>query len=142
MSLLPELGLIPTLPQKGSVAELALYELLRRDLSASDWKNAGRGSNLSGAVKVLEKLGWEPESHRVQCKCCRRLETVFSLPNKVKRLAQTMTQQDGDASHCYCGGPGGHPGMKPQCLSCIRFARIKEQISYRASSSSTLTVPR
>lgn len=33
--------------------------------------------------------------------------------------------------NCYCGGPGGHPGMQPVCISCLRFNRILREANAR-----------
>jgi hypothetical protein len=27
--------------------------------------------------------------------------------------------------YCYCGGPGGRPGMQPTCVACNSFDRIR-----------------
>jgi len=95
-SLLPEPPFFPLMPTAGTYADLALHDLLARDLTQIDWLNDGKGWRLAAAVKSLDYLGWEPISIRVKCNGWGRKIARYSLPAKAKQAAAAMRQQGGE----------------------------------------------
>lgn len=80
----------PILPPHGSAAELALDDLLARDLTQLEWLQEGKGWRLAAAVKELDYLGWEPISIRVKCNGWGRPIARYSLSQKAKQAAYSM----------------------------------------------------
>jgi hypothetical protein len=35
---------------------------------------------------------------------------------------------------CYCGGPGGRPGLLPVCITCLRTSRYIGQVVARKTA--------
>jgi hypothetical protein len=97
-SLLPEPPFFPLMPTAGTYADLALHDLLARDLTQIDWLNDGKGWRLAAAVKELDYLGWEPQSIRVHAPSRRRPIALYSLPLKAKQFVASMRQGGGHAS--------------------------------------------
>ena len=92
LSFFPTPAFCPILPPHGSAAELALFDLLARDLTQLDWLAEGKGWRLAAAVKDLEYLGWEPVSIRVKWNGWGRKIARYSLPTKAKQAAAAMRQ--------------------------------------------------
>lgn len=90
LSFLPEPEFFPIRPPRGSLAEQALFDLIDRDLMQPDWlKNGWR---LAASIKVLDYLGWEPQSIRVPYPGKTRPIARYSLPLKAKQAANAMRQ--------------------------------------------------
>lgn len=98
LSFLPTPEFSPLLPPHGSAAEQCLYDLLEHDLTQLDWLQAGKGWRLSAAVKVLDYLGWQPQSIRVKCNGWGRPISRYSLLPKAKQAAFTL-RNGGGAAH-------------------------------------------
>ncbi len=92
LSLLPEPPFFPLMPTAGTYADLALHDLLARDLTQIDWLNDGKGWRLAAAVKELDYLGWEPQSIRVHAPSRKRPIARYSLPIKAKQAYAAMRQ--------------------------------------------------
>ncbi len=43
---------------------------------------------------------------------------------------------------CYCGGPGGRPGMSPICVRCLTFRLMSDRRGARLASPAWATRPR
>lgn len=58
-------------------------------------------------------------------------------PNPVDSLRSSGEQQQhaglGTTRElgCYCGGPGGRPGMRPMCVHCAKFALLDSRREQR-----------
>lgn len=96
LSLLPEPPFFPLMPPAGTYADIALQDLLARDVTQIDWLAEGKGWRLAAAVKKLGYLGWEPESVPVHAPSRRRAIALYSLPAKAKQFVASMRQQGGD----------------------------------------------
>jgi hypothetical protein len=92
LTLIPEPPFFPLMPTAGTYADLALSDLLARDLTQIDWLNDGKGWRLAAAVKELDYLGWEPKSIRVHTPSRRRAIALYSLPQKAKQFVSAMRQ--------------------------------------------------
>ena len=80
----------PILPSRGTAAEIALNDLLLRELTHIDWIQECKGWRLSAAVKELGYLGWEPKSIRIKCKGWPRPIALYSLPERAKQAAARL----------------------------------------------------
>jgi len=98
LPLLPEPPFFPLMPTAGTYADLALNDLLARDLTQIDWLNDGKGWRLAAAVKELGYLGWESISIRVDTPSRRRPIARYSLPQKAKQFVAAMRQGGNHAS--------------------------------------------
>lgn len=97
LSLLPEPPFFPLMPTAGTYADIALHDLLVRDLTQIDWLNDGKGWRLAAAIKELDYLGWCPESIRVHTPSRRRPIARYSLPQKAKQFVAAMRQGGANA---------------------------------------------
>ena len=95
LSFLPSVPFCPLLPQHGSAAEQALYDLMERDITQLDWLDQGKGWRLASAMKVLGYLGWEPKSERVLCNGWGKPIARYSLPAKAKQAFFSMCNRGG-----------------------------------------------
>jgi hypothetical protein len=92
LSFLPEEAFFAVLPPHGSKAEVALYDLLERDVTQRDWLREGKGWRLAAAVKELDYLGWQPKSIRVG------REARYSFSQQAKAFNYRMKNGGADAA--------------------------------------------
>lgn len=113
--------MIPLLVQNFDAVGLGLAGGLLADIVRFTW--------CAGVLRFLENF-MRPPPPRVASQPACRLVWDGSGSGSGEQLKDTGLGTTAEPG-CYCGGPGGRPGMRPVCLRCISFGLADQRRALR-----------